>query len=417
MGCYKVNKHRLFFMLLLLSFLFLITAKEGKTHFEEYHVQSILNTINDPSASSIIINVCKNNLVECVGGNLGTDASVVYYLLPKSRQKYYHGTHSLTTYQKCLQLVNDPKINLPPEKKLAFCVGMGTHEVQDPTSHGYVNNDNVKTVDGYTEKCIAKYGMTNIFLHAICEQRYTAQMMKGLSYNEKMNLMRLVGNAYDIFFNSDGTPSEYLKLLNTASGVDLTDAVKLVGANLKETCTNADVCQSGEDYASLYKNQMSVPLWWYILSIATFVLSLFGIIMSIIYGKGWLKIMLIVILIPFLILGGILSYFILFSPGSFFITFVSFSETISGFISADDYSYWLGKTTKDTYNFMQEGKLNVVDATGLSRSNPSTGAKIIGPLDKAETKSKIILYSVFIGLLSLILFLTYKVFFTKRKKK
>lgn len=362
-------------------------------HYPEYHTAITLEAIRTTfsSGETAIQRECKENLRECIAGNLGADATVVYYFTSKTR-KNYHGTHTASMYYNCIQLAGSDV------KKRAICDGIAFHHMQDEASHGY------KNVEGYTSLCVRAYSMTNLMMHPVCERLAVKDML--VTKTNRDEIIALTSSAYDVLEENP----EYIELLSKSAGVDLTEPIRIVGSNLKESGKSV----TGEAYQDIYNNQYQqykFPDFYYYFVISVIFISLIGILLVIRFGQNWLKYIVVIILLIPLLIGLLASYFMFFNPGGAFITFNNFIDTLS-FVHIGDLSSYINKAKADTISFMKTGDLTVKEATGLNHYEGTTFVE--GTLDKAEASGAVVRWIIGIFF---ILSIVVMIWLSRRRKR
>ena len=199
--------------LILIIAILLFSIVSVNAHYLGTHAVSTVDGRNTPVDNpSINYKLCNKYPKECFAGDVSADCSVVYYLTPQGRNKFYRGTHSIATYYNCLRIAGNN------ERQRAFCIGIMLHLSQDVTSHG------LDEKYGYTASCIKSYAGTNLYLHSTCERAFERQLLETRA--DKTEILKMASDSYDLLIEEP----EFQNLLNQASGLDLTDACKIVGA-------------------------------------------------------------------------------------------------------------------------------------------------------------------------------------------
>ncbi len=402
------------FLILFLTLVLIVPFVEP--HFQEIHISAFTTIMNDPTWDSALKQMIMQNPDACYAGEALTDSSVIFYLTEEGRQKFYGGTHSIAYANNCMQLAgSDPQLK-------TFCECAIGHLVQDITSHGYLN------YQGYTSLCISKYASTNIFLHSICERSVVNEVLADTSKFQYMpsaeEVKQKTCDAYDIAIigdedyaptdpNHNKCTNKFAKIASEASGVDLCQAIHIVGSNLKQMCTDNQV--AGSAYTDIYRSKQVSPLdyqWWLL---GFFILDLLLIITNIMLGRTWWKWLVAFILIIILIILGILLYFAFFDLQSFyhFYNFVIL-DPLTNIINVPDWQDRVTQTIANTKAYLSDPNYQIpVSATGLNFYQDDK--LIIGQLEKAQLTGQIVFWTFVIVGSALLIWLEIKVF--KRKKQ
>lgn len=353
-------------------------------HYPEVHVKMTLDALKTKGINTIIFNECKENLRECIAGNLAADSTVVYYFVSKDRINYF-GTHSASMYINCLKLAGSDV------KERAICHGVALHHMQDVTSHGIINKE------GYTSICIKEYYLTNLLLHPICERIVEKAITEGSDNADE--IISYTSGAYDILEEHP----EYVDLLSKSAKVDLSEPIKVVGANLKKT--GADV--TGESYWNIYGKQYNFPTYYYYFPIIIFFASIICMMLVFKYTSGWAKALLLLILLLPIIFAGLMVWFLAFDPGGAFSSFNGVIDKFGGwFITIDNQDNFIREGMANTIMFLKTGNLEIKDATGLSHYEGNNF--IEGTLNKAEAANSTIRWAILFIFLFIVGFLAYK---------
>lgn len=404
------KKKILIFLLILILIIPTISAD-----FPEVHIGKILTALNDKSWSSPLKEKILRHQDVCLSALLGIDASVIYYLTEEGRNKIYGGTHSIKWLDECNRLAGSD------EAKQVYCLCGGMHLVQDPSSHGYQEDE------GYTSLCVKKYFSTNIFLHSICERSVVNNYLEELpfEYTPPKDEIRLkTCDSYDPLIVGDEEISqndvqagrctnEYVKLLSDSAGVNLCQAVHIVGANLKMMCVENR--ESGSGYTDLYRSKIEAPTSWKWIALFGFIFIFMIILTNLIVGKTWWKYIVVLFLIPLLLISGAGIYYGMINVKQFYHDYnFLMLDPLTNFINVPDWKDRVQKSIQDTKDYLSNPNYEIPkSASGLDHYED--GKLVKGPLDKAEIFGKIIWWTLVTIFVSSFIFIEYKTF--KRKKK
>lgn len=431
--------------------IFILLISSVSAHYWECgHFAIAEKAIQDPTIqNSYWVSLIKGREQIYYGCIAGVDALVVYYN-DRDTRKDYQQSHQKSAYETCMDLAGSNK------NYIVCCLGIGTHQVQDPTSHGF------KEIEGYTPQCIETYWGKNLFHHASCENAVNEQYLSTLTGIEKEKLVLQAGNAYDIFEDQNPDPevyyNEYADLIAKSIGFDtdsekqrLYSAIATVGFYVKKGM--------GSGYHDMYNDIKSLPTQWWITPALLGIISLLAMIFVPILGKNnwkWVLFSLFAVtflVVAFLFVAGISGYafswfnsFAIYLPTmvfsligaigvigiiatlpikgilryvsiAFFSAFIIFSiflllTTGFGKIVIPNYQQYLDKDYQMTVDFLKNAESPVSDASGLTFTEG--GVIYQGALDKAEWKWTIIQLVIFSEVAYLLIVLLIQMFKTKK---
>lgn len=414
--------------------------------FPKSHSAWTIDGFND--VNSEITNRCRPYLYDILDMNSGSDSGVIYY--GSSDQKAlgtYISTHTSSSgYDTC-------KLNAKDERQRCKCLGVGLHIIIDSNSHleGGV-------VEKYLKKYKASNYFGHMAIERFYETKHLKLLKDRGDYSITSGIGADYDSKFmDTFFKEDSAgalvPTEDMQLLNSMAGVDMSNTVQIFKAGYKGEGFYSAVYK---DKISLPFWMESIALgllfiglamaifvllvgttkWKYFTAIQWFLIFLFGgliwysfnptffglikdgiwsitkmplpswkIITFIIEVPpllvGWqvFAIFLVLSLIPvFFIKGGYAKWvisIILFSFGAYAWFVLGGGGYLS--VTADDVKFYDQKIQSEVNKFLMDEQLNIVDASGLSYTDPS-GNEVVGALTQAEKGFKLINYFILIPL-------------------
>lgn len=433
-----------FFILVAFSIMVIASLNNVSAFFPKSHIAFVIDGFQQ--VDSPITQMCRPYLNLVIDGNSGSDTGVIHYSDGEAIGSYIF-THTKGGYEKCLAEAGD---NV---QKKCICIGQATHIVQDPGGH---------LEGGIVEIGLKQFFGSNYFGHMTLERNFENKEIAYLTsigdYAIVSGQLEYYDSMYlDSFFKMDSSgqlvPSEYMKLMSTVAGVDITGDAMAVRSGYQ---------QSGF-YNTVYKDKQSiVPFWAKGISLGVALLGLSMCLILIFLGKGkwkWLslffwalvflfglllsssvflnlppiwKLTTLVIEIPPMIKGwevlavSLLICIPIFLWGNkkyrwifmgLFLALGIFGFFLfgsGGYLSVSDQSVisHYKATQEATNEFLRTGVLNVLDASGLSYTDQN-GNYVVGALTNAEKGFKYIWYSI----IPLIFFILFWMFWKAVRKK
>jgi hypothetical protein len=388
-----MNKKFLVFAISILFILVLTqfaSAAYTKTHL--YYSIKGLEGVDSP-----LTDKCANYIDVVLDGQTAADVPVLHYFDEKFMS--YIGTHTRGSgYIACLEEAGSDV------EMQCHCLGRGLHIVQD----NFFHNEG-----GVVPTYLAKYGSVNLLGHMIIEADYEKKFMDKLA--EEGDPLYTSGKLdyYDSivcnsFIPQEGGDAKYVDLMNTASGIDIRNDINIFCNGYK----------GSGFYDTVYNEKLSLPFWFWGLSIGLLLVGLAIIILSLIFGHGKFKWFLIIEGALILIIGLVIIISVFNGTTWKIVTAVTEIPPKFGFLSVkesdiDMYSVYIQEVTNE---FLRTGVLPYDDVSGLSYVDVH-GLRVEGALGEAETNGKLI----FAGILAVIVilngFFIYKTFSGKRRKK
>ena len=306
---------------------------------------------------------------------------MVHYLTTEGKE-IYRGTHVKKAVDNCFVLAgNDDELR-------AACIGWGLHLTQDIVSH-----------EGYTPKYIKKFLSTNLIMHPPTERRVTKNLLREYPEDEE-RVIELTRTNCDIFSRDP----KFLKILNDATGMDLTNDVQIVDSALKGT--------GRYDSEQVWGKKVDLPNWWYYVVGSILALSLLIFIALAIFAVRFKIFLMVVWVIIGLIAGAVLLSLLL---GTSYIWYNSIVDVVGIFISVPDWQDWWLANQKSTIDYLDTGVLKTTDASGLTHFEGNT--RIPGALTDAESLGKTVsTIALIIGALVLVA-LTFFAFYPRKRRK
>jgi len=364
--------------------------------FPKSHIKWVVDGFQQTNGG--IASECRNYLDVVMDGDTGSDVGVLYYGSADSQLLgTYIGTHAKGSgYLSCMQKAGSDT------KKRCFCYGNYLHIIQDSFSHN---------PGGLTETYLKKWFGNNYFGHMAIERDFENKHLKLMAENndyaiqsgklESMN-KNILNSMYTIE-NNQRTPNELMGLLNSMAGLDMSNTAQIFRDGYLENGFYSSV----DKYR--YNNQTSIPLWYYLVSGAMFLIGGAMFIFIIIAGKNRWKYFtaftfLVVCLLGLLILYSFNIFNVWGMTGVKISTWGLITGTLDfvtklGYLSvsqSDVVAY--DKIIQDKTNeFLQCGGadycLTIDDASGLTYKD-SSGNVIVGALTNAEKPFKIVFYFI-----------------------
>jgi hypothetical protein len=366
------------------------------------------------------------------GCNLGSDFTVYWYITAETR-KNYQQSHKIRAFERC----ND-KAGSDKDLKVC-CLSMGSHQTQDPTSHGFEH------IQGSTPICIEEYWGSNVLFHAGCENAKEEQFLETIPETDRVRLLANSKTACKIF--EDENPSEegyqnkFFELF--AYSFEFTTAQQ------KEAFEDAmaAVCQyTGEGekggYSNLWKEKSSVPTQWgrnrwkwvlssyYLIIILMAGIFFYSAFESKAYAYfrvvgsftptlffGYAFIISLISAISSIRLNKLLRIItlIIFIPSLLFSSYVLVTTNF-GKIVIDDHMSYINKAADDTHNFLMNGELRILDASGLDYTNKD-GIQTQGKLTFSERKFFIVTWMLYITTFAFVIIMSIQSMIKPKKRK
>lgn len=364
----------------------------SSAYYPQDHTYWTLKGFQD--IDSPITQKCRPYIEQVLNGDHGTDVPVLHYTDNKITS--YIFTHQRSAYLSCIEEAGTDT------EAYCFCIGNALHLIQDLYSHGE---------DGLVVKYLTRYGSSNLLGHMTIERNYEKQHMAIVERTEPQLYSQVM--FYDerflnlLFIETGGDP-KYLELLNTMSGIDMTQDARIVRSGYL-----------GEGfYSTIYKDKINLPFWAYGLSLGASIVALIVIIILWLFGKSWWKWVGIGLWVLLLVFGIVI--FVSFINGSTWQITTKLIEIPPMFgylkVSQQDIDTYNQKVQQGVTKFLETGNLQVDDASGLTYIDRN-GVKHEGPLNKAEFIFKFVVLPVLVGLFILPTLIAFWIGFVRRKKR
>ncbi|MEK6879128.1 MAG: zinc dependent phospholipase C family protein, partial [Nanoarchaeota archaeon] len=191
----KMNKKILGLFLFSILFLSLVLPTV-ESHFFELHSLQVIKSC-ELATTPTAVRLCSQYLDVIISCDLADDWSVVFYFLEQG--KFYRFSHSRQFYNNLLA-------NAGNNDKLRACaLGVGSHHVQDITSHGYVDAKG-EIVQGYTGQTLSKFFITNALGHGPTERNMVNAVleMDKFSYKGKEVLITQKDKDDALYYRKNG---------------------------------------------------------------------------------------------------------------------------------------------------------------------------------------------------------------------
>lgn len=390
-------KKTLFLILFLLSISF-VSADFTRPH--TYWVLYALENANSPAAD-----LCRERVDKVIDGNVAADIPVLHYY--DEQYLSYIVTHTRGGgFQACLDYAGtDPDLK-------CFCMGLGTHIVEDVYSHGGYNVAGEHII-GHTEAALKKYAAPNLYGHMSAEKDFENKLFKIIEEREGKEMLdkleHYAGQNKDStlcnnFFEQSGGSRKYFDLFYQYTNVDIVNDANIFCNGYKNTGF----------YDTVYQNKATLPFWFKALGWSFIIFTLPCLFLLLWLGrKSWHKYVLATILIG--LLGfGVLFVYVFNTNQTWKVTNVIIEiPTWFGYLSISEsdvleYDRLIKQSTVDFINSVDLTRdLPIDDASGLTY-NDRFGKLRVGTLTKAESNFKYIGFTL-LGLFALfVAFLVYE---------
>lgn len=261
---------------------------------------------------------------------------------------------------------------------------------------------------GLVPKYLSKYFSSNLAGHMIIERDFENKHM-ALVENEKV----VTGGQLDYYdsincdnlFEQTGGDEKYLNLLNEMSGIDMRNDINIF-------CNG----YHGSDfYSTVYEQKLSLPWWFWGLSIGFLIIGIGVAVLFIIFGKTAWKYSLVFLYLMIALLG-ILILISFFTDSTW--QWINYTISIIPIeVTNADVTYYNDVVQQATNQFLQTGNLLYDDASGRTYVDRN-GNLVEGALGQAEKSFQYVILPILITLFVMLnLALIYKSFVPKRKGK
>ena len=325
------------------------------TNSHEYWTIKGFHEINSP-----ITELCQNDLSIVLDGNTGADIAVLHYY--DDQFMSYIGTHTrFSGYQTCLSNAGtDPQLQ-------CFCYGVGLHNIQDHYAH---------TKGGLVPKYIKSSFSSNLIAHMTIERSYEIKHMEAKSLDPIISSGELKyydDRVLDNLFVETGGSYKYLQLLKDMSGIDMRNDANIFANGYK----------GSGFYNTVYNEKLSLPWWFWSISIGLMIVGLGGGILFALYGKNNWKYLLILIYLLMFILGALIIFS--FYSGNTWGWIKVAIMIVPIRVSDADVMKYDTIVQQATNTFLETGVLPFDDNSGLSYVDRN-GLAVEGELILAEQK-------------------------------
>jgi hypothetical protein len=389
-----MRKLNIIFLIFATFLLISLNITPVQSFFPKSHIKWTVDGFQQTSGG--IATECKDYLDVVMDGDTGSDVGVLYYgSSDSSLIGTYIGTHAKGSgYLSCIEQAGSNT------KQRCFCYGNYLHIIQDSFSHN---------PGGLTETYLRKFFGNNYFGHMAIERdfenKHLALIEKNNDYaiqsGKLENLNKNILNSMYTIERDKRTPNELMTLLNTMAGLDMSNTAQI----FRDGYLANGFYSSVDKYR--YNEQTSVPLWYYLVSGAMFLIGGAMFLFIIIAGKNRWKYFTAFTFLVICLLGLLILYsFNIFNIWSFtgvkistwgLITTTLDVVTKLGYLSVSQNDVTIyDKVIQDKTNeFLQCGGaeycLTVDDASGLTYKD-RYGNIVTGALTEAEKPFKRVFY-------------------------
>lgn len=376
-------KKRLLFLIFALCLFLIPFAESYFTKDHTYWVLKAMSEVNSP-----ITQLCAGKEQLLIDGNVGTDSVVLHYFedTQTSGFKSYVFTHSRGAgFDECMrQAGSDPDLK-------CFCIGAGTHQVQDSFSH----------LDGglvalYLKKSFAP----NLLGHMVIEKDFELRHMALIEENDPSFASKVeeyagfseYSSLCNSFFEDKGGDYKYVQLLNDMAGINVVQDLNLFCNGYKDT--------SFYDY--VYNEKVKLPTFVWAICFGLILIGLGMMYIAIRYGTTSWKWIIVFIFLIIAVLGGLILVAIQTNNTWSWISAGLTIPTKLGLLSVSEYDLndYNQKVLDATKQFLETGDLPHDDVSGLSYVD-SEGNKVNGALSEAESSFKFVLLPIIVVILTI----------------
>ncbi|MEM3075082.1 MAG: hypothetical protein QW727_04035 [Candidatus Pacearchaeota archaeon] len=368
---------------------FLIVIPNTSAFFFKNHIKFTLQGFDE--VDSPITVMCRDgkNFESFITGVLSADVPVLHYFDNKAVS--YLGTHQLGAgTQACLE-------NAGNDEERCFCHGLTLHWLaQDRWSH---------TQGGLVPKYLKKFLGLNFLGHMVIERNFEKRSME--LYTEKKLPIITNGkldyydkNALNYLFEEYGGNPNLIKILNRQAGISLDNDARIFRSGYQ-----------GEGfYSTVYKDKISLPWWFWGISISMICIGLLIMVLSI-FGKRKLKWLLFFEGLLIFSIGTLILISIMTGTTWKITTFLIEIPPRFGYLKVSDKDIieFDRLAQESTNNYLKTGIILIEDGSGLSYYDKN-GNYIIGELTKSQKAGIFLIYGFIIFLFILNILLIKKVF-------
>lgn len=311
-------------------------------------------------------------------GNYLADASVFYYFSEgfTSIGKEYRSTHSTEFCKRAVALAQ----RHGNQGELAFAYGICSHQLQDTIAH-----------NEFVPEVIEKTKLVNGLVHALAEEKVDDLMRKKGSQKELVNQELInVCPQYKDFFIEVAQGDTDLQNVNPG---------RLYDAFIEQVAGNTK-------YSLGFQSFMAVPVSIHLMLLLVFIMTslLFVYVFRLKKKNIFNRISLWILAIISIIV--ILTY-ILYFTGNFWKAFQTLSYPLSQPLPTGNWESYIDKGTSETVKFFNQG------ITYMNTILDPSGTTSLGEADKSGSAVRIFVSLIFVGLISLFVYLNFK----KKKRR